>query len=657
MAVAELNRKSVIVLISLTVVLVILTALSLKGALFSWMVERVQKKCQDKYGCSLLIDRHELEGFRVIHLDGVTLVPANGDTVIKVSNMTLTLRLGSLLLGRFEWKAISLDTCQISLVQRDSSDNFRWIFGQTGDDEAESALAPQGSRGWDSYLEAAVTKIGSWADKQVVVHRLVLDYSDTILEEQLVVPELYLSNGRLQASLITSSTDGVNLWLADGVFSDEGMGFRGNLKKARGGDFALPFLTHVDGLRVSFDSMEVGLRSRREAESMRIESRLRVFGGWLNHWRIAPEDVRVGEFACHLKVNAGADRLAVDSGSSIRFGQLTYALQANYLAGSYPRFRAGISFETDTADHFFRSLPTGMFHSLKGMKTKGGLRFRMNLDWPIEVPDSVQFEAGMERTNFSILSYGSEDFSRINESFSYLAMDGERPLRSIVIGPENSGFTPFDRIPSDLKSAVLVCEDPAFMQHRGFSPESFRESMVTNLKQRRFARGGSTISMQLVKNLFLSRSKSVARKLEEMLIVWLIEQNGLVSKERMFEVYLNIIEWGPDVYGVGEAARFYFNKSPSELTLPECIFMASIIPCPKAFKYRFDPSGNLKPDVQEFFAVVADRMVRKEMIPQVVVDGMEAKVDLLGPAGKIVMPVDSVPPDSLIPLPFIDLKN
>jgi len=104
--------------------------------------------------------------------------------------------------------------------------------------------------------------------------------------------------------------------------------------------------------------------------------------------------------------------------------------------------------------------------------------------------------------------------------------------------------------------------------------------MILNIKERRFARGGSTITMQLVKNVFLNRNKTIARKMEEILLVWLIENQQLCSKERMFEVYLNIIELGPHIYGANEAAHFYFNKDASKLTLPESIFIASIIPRP-----------------------------------------------------------------------------
>src|SRR6185436_18879584 len=114
-----------------------------------------------------------------------------------------------------------------------------------------------------------------------------------------------------------------------------------------------------------------------------------------------------------------------------------------------------------------------------------------------------------------------------------------------------------------------------------------KKSIAQNYKAGKFVRGGSTITMQLVKNVFLSRNKTVARKAEEALIVWLIESNRLVSKERMFEIYLNIVELGPNIYGVNEASRFYFNKKVSELTMSESIFLASLLPRPKWFKYCF----------------------------------------------------------------------
>src|SRR5690606_14759720 len=111
----------------------------------------------------------------------------------------------------------------------------------------------------------------------------------------------------------------------------------------------------------------------------------------------------------------------------------------------------------------------------------------------------------------------------------------------------------------------------------------------------------STISMQLVKNVFLNRNKTMMRKLEEILLAWLIEHSAQVSKDRMFEVYITVIEWGRNVYGIHEAASYYFGKRPAELNVGESLFLSSIIPRPKTGLSSFDYTGHLKPWVQRHF--------------------------------------------------------
>ena len=174
-------------------------------------------------------------------------------------------------------------------------------------------------------------------------------------------------------------------------------------------------------------------------------------------------------------------------------------------------------------------------------------------------------------------------------------------------------FRPFNAVSRYLPLAIMQSEDAGFFYHNGFIPSAIRESLIQDIKERRFARGGSTLSMQLVKNVFLSRNKTIARKLEEMLIVWLIESDHLTSKERMFEVYLNIAEWGPMIYGAAEASRYYFAKEPSQLNLAECIFMASIIPKPKQVRYCFD-GLRLKPYYEDFYRIILDRLVDRGLI-------------------------------------------
>ena len=194
----------------------------------------------------------------------------------------------------------------------------------------------------------------------------------------------------------------------------------------------------------------------------------------------------------------------------------------------------------------------------------------------------------------------------------------------------------------------MTCEDPTFFTHKGFINEAFRQSILKNLRTNKFARGGSTISMQLVKNIFLTREKTISRKLEEILLVYILENNRISTKERMLEVYFNIIEWAPDVYGIGEASQFYFQKKPIDLTLKECLFLATIIPSPKKFMYNFDENGNLKSSADRRQEFIRKIMIKKGLIAN---DSIPQSNSLIisGNARKLLnlKAIDSVAVDSL----------
>jgi monofunctional biosynthetic peptidoglycan transglycosylase len=158
-----------------------------------------------------------------------------------------------------------------------------------------------------------------------------------------------------------------------------------------------------------------------------------------------------------------------------------------------------------------------------------------------------------------------------------------------------------DGIPKDVINAVVVAEDGMFWSHNGFDWYEFRESFFRNLREFRFARGASTITQQLVKNLFLSSSKDPVRKLKEWVLTWKMEQT--LSKSRILELYLNTIEWGDGVYGVGAAAQRYFQKPVNALTREEAARLAAVIPNPK--RYRADSESRY---VQSRTTMILGRM-------------------------------------------------
>jgi monofunctional biosynthetic peptidoglycan transglycosylase len=151
--------------------------------------------------------------------------------------------------------------------------------------------------------------------------------------------------------------------------------------------------------------------------------------------------------------------------------------------------------------------------------------------------------------------------------------------------PGDSNYVRLQDTSPHLRNAVLVSEDSAFYDHHGFDFHELQESIATNWARGVMARGGSTITQQLAKNVYLSPEKSVLRKLREALIVIQLEQ--ALSKNEIFEKYLNVVEFGPDLFGIGPASRFYFKKPPSSLTPAEGAFLAFLLPNPKKYAVSF----------------------------------------------------------------------
>ncbi|MFO0660248.1 MAG: biosynthetic peptidoglycan transglycosylase [Polyangiaceae bacterium] len=167
--------------------------------------------------------------------------------------------------------------------------------------------------------------------------------------------------------------------------------------------------------------------------------------------------------------------------------------------------------------------------------------------------------------------------------------DGTR--YELVTGPGTPTWVPYTGISHYMVAAVQMTEDGAFFRHRGMDFEAIRNSIRDNLNEGKFKRGASTISMQTAKNLDLDREKTISRKLQEALLTTYLEQT--LSKEQILELYLNNIEFAPNVYGIGPAAAHYFRTYPSALSLGQALYISSILPNPKV--QHFGPGGRVSP--------------------------------------------------------------
>jgi hypothetical protein len=154
------------------------------------------------------------------------------------------------------------------------------------------------------------------------------------------------------------------------------------------------------------------------------------------------------------------------------------------------------------------------------------------------------------------------------------------------MGPASPTWTPYSKVPYPLRSAIQISEDASFFVHHGVDIEEIRQAIIQGVTSGEKTRGGSTLTQQLIKNLYLTRDRTAMRKVQEALVTLLME--SALSKDQIFELYMNLIEWGPNIYGVQEAAQHYFGKSPERLSIKEATYIASIIPGPILYHQHYE---------------------------------------------------------------------
>jgi len=166
--------------------------------------------------------------------------------------------------------------------------------------------------------------------------------------------------------------------------------------------------------------------------------------------------------------------------------------------------------------------------------------------------------------------------------------DWHGEYHSFLLGPKNRGWTPSASIPAEMKWAVILAEDANFYKHEGVDVKAIKKAIKHDLEKKSLARGASTITQQTAKNIYLSREKTITRKFKELYLALRMEQE--LTKGRIIELYLNVVELGPMVYGVGHASRYYFGKPAAEMTPRECAFLAAMLPGPRV---AYNPYRNM----------------------------------------------------------------
>ena len=236
------------------------------------------------------------------------------------------------------------------------------------------------------------------------------------------------------------------------------------------------------------------------------------------------------------------------------------------------------------AEDFIPSLPAGFAPLLSGYKLTGPYTAQLDLAFDENRPDDLALNVDLDLDRVKTEAFDPRsDFSMLkNKSFLVRINAATVPLE---IGPKDPNWVGFYDLPRNTAYAFVASEDGKFFSHNGFDIRAIRAGLIANIKAKKFVRGGSTISQQVVKNVFLNHDKTASRKFQEAFLTWQMEQN--LTKLMIFELYLNLAHFARDTYGIRAAAQYYFKKNVANLTLRESLFLASILPNPIIFGGQF----------------------------------------------------------------------
>ena len=597
-----------------------------RGSLLRHIADKRITRLEQRYGLDISYNKLHMKGLNTISIDGLNVVPQKRDTLLSLQSLNIRIGLWKLLWGDIKIKEVRLDGLSLNFIKKDSTANYDFLFLPSSEVTAsnESNTSTDYTRRINTTLNLL---FGLLPGNGELTHLTITERKDRNFVS-FRIPRFVIDDDHFQSE-ITVLEDSLNQqWNTEGEFNPSERRLHATLHASQ---LAVPYIHRRFGAEVQFDSLTCNFSQEKTNNGLTcLVGQSEVRGLQVYHKRLSPETINLDRGQLDFHVNVSPQAVELDSTSLVRFNALTFHpyLKAERIGKSTDKkewhFIASVRKPWFPSEELFGSLPKGLFENLEGLGTTGQLAYHFLLDVDFSQLDNLKFESELKEKDFRIFHDGKTDLGKMSDEFIYTAYENGQPVYTFPVGPSWENFTPLDSISPLLQMSVMQSEDGAFFYHRGFLPDAMREALIHDLEVRKFARGGSTISMQLVKNVFLNRNKNIARKLEEALIVWLIETEHLTPKARMYEVYLNIAEWGPMVYGIHEAASFYFNKRPSQLSLEESIFLASIVPKPKHFKNSFTADGRLQESQEGYFRLIAERLAKKEVIT----DAQAAQVNI-----------------------------
>ncbi len=610
---------------------------------FNITINKLEKRLQDKIGASLTYDSYQFKGLTGVEFKKIMI--KNTDTIFYADTFRVKVTIFSMFKSGKKLKEIKLTNSKIILTNQIINDLFK-----TGKSSSTAINNPVNySQKANHYINLIFESI----PEKITLHNINLKYSDSSYILTTQVSHLQLKNNKLIGVLIFNDLDKINkTFNIKGNFDYKRKNISFEVEGNKSQLATLPFISYKWNLDFKFSNLKVDFKVNQLSDQIKLNFACWFDSLFVAHPKLSDDMVFFHNLGLQLNSNITKKYVELDSTSLLSFNHFSFSPYFQFKNDTFRQLTIKIPFQEFDASTFFDALPPLMFKNISGIKVRGKLSYQLSFRINLDSLENVSLNAQLKGHDFRILQYGRARLSMLNDTFHIFRHDPGFDPVYIKVDSNHSSYTRLSEISKFLIYSVLTSEDGSFFYHRGFNEEAIANSIAENIKKKRFARGGSTITMQLVKNVFLTRKKTISRKLEELLLTWLLENSGIISKEKMLEIYFNIIEWGPNIYGIHKASQYYFNKKPSQLNLKESIFLTSIIPSPKYFRYTFEHNGKLKESYRNYFQRIASIMLSRNQVSMADTVGLNIQIELSGKAKEQL--IKQFPLDNLVDSTYLE---
>jgi hypothetical protein len=459
----------------------------------------------------------------------------------------------------------------------------------------------------------------------------------------LALPELALGRALAVGGVVRISSDGAapvtfdHVTLAHNVDAAPGTKVEALVRDTRPGRIALSITQADDGataVTVTGEAVPLaplaalapgfaglgqaradGRASVRLGAAVAVDFDVHVDGAVLDHPRIASEPVPIDarlRAAVQARRRGGVTELLVPM-LDLEMAGVSVRARGEAVLGpgeAIPRrLRIHAALPRTSCMRVLNAIPAAARRRLAGLDVEGTLAAHaaLHLDAAQPAATALAIDVDMKRCQ-ALREAIAADPRALKEPFAHEFPDGT----IAVIERASERYVSLPRIPPILLHAFVAAEDARFFSHRGFDLHQIEQSLAADLAERRWLRGGSTISQQLVKNVFLDPERTFGRKLEEAVLTWRVE--SVLGKREILEAYLNILELGEGIYGIGPAARIWFDKELRQLSLREVAFLAAMTPAPRTYSRRILATGAIDSEIAHRVDVVLGAMREARVI-------------------------------------------